>query len=115
MADAIIDYGVALSGTSRLSFDLTIAGTANEAAGGDWSPSAGEVKISKDCGAEANIATLPAFVNGKWRLSLSAAEAQVSNELVISIRSGAVNFRTLIYQADKSSLARWKTDFGKGD
>jgi len=54
----------------------------------DWTPAAGDVKISKDGGAFANIATLPSTVtlagSAAWSWTLSAAETEAT-EIVIQI------------------------------
>jgi hypothetical protein len=41
---------------------------------GDWTPASGDVKISKDGGAEANPTNLPSFVNGRWEFIFTATE-----------------------------------------
>jgi hypothetical protein len=50
------------------------AGSADYAAGGDWIPAAGDVQISIDGGASANITALPVYANGWWLYSFTAAE-----------------------------------------
>jgi len=54
------------------------AGSNNFAVGADWTPAAGDVKISIDGGTAANITTLPTAItmgNGAiWKFALSAAE-----------------------------------------
>lgn len=40
---------------------MLVAGSTNHATGTNWTPASGDVKISKDAGAEANIGTLPAY------------------------------------------------------
>jgi hypothetical protein len=56
--------------------------------GTDWTPAAGDVKISKDGGAFANIATLPSTVtlsgSAAWSWTLSAAETEAT-EVVIQV------------------------------
>jgi hypothetical protein len=56
--------------------------------GTDWTPAAGDVKISKDGGAFANIATLPSTVtlsgSAAWSWTLSAAETEAT-EIVIQV------------------------------
>lgn len=43
----------------------------------DWTPAAGDVKVSKDGGASANIGTLPTFLTGiGWVFVFSDAELQ---------------------------------------
>lgn len=71
-------YGVALDGATPGSLYVRIpvrkAGSADYATGSDWTPATGDVKVVKDAGAPANIATLPSYVNGSWQFTLSAAE-----------------------------------------
>jgi hypothetical protein len=71
-------YGVTLDATTAGSVKVrlsirTAAGIAF-ATSADWTPAAGEVKVSKDEGAEANVAALPVYTNGQWCFALSAAE-----------------------------------------
>jgi hypothetical protein len=66
------------------------AGSTDYALTADWTPAAGDVKISKDGGAFANIATLPTFVSGNAALNwtLSAAETEAT-EVVIQVIDSA--------------------------
>ena len=54
------------------------AGSANHAVGADWTPAAGDVKISIDGGAAANIATLPTAIamgnSAIWKFVFSNGE-----------------------------------------
>lgn len=56
------------------------------AVGADWTPSAGDVKISKDGGAAANVTNLPTAIamgNGAmWDFSLTATEMQAAQVMV---------------------------------
>lgn len=56
------------------------------AVGADWTPAAGDVKISKDGGAAANVTNLPvAIVMGNtayWDFSLTATEMQAAQVIV---------------------------------
>lgn len=58
------------------------AGSANHAVSGDWTPAAGDVKISKDGAAAANIGTLPtAIAMGNstiWKFVFADAELQAA-------------------------------------
>lgn len=75
------------------------------AVGADWTPAAGDVKISKDGGAAANITTLPAALtmgNGAtWQFAFSATEAQASRIAVTvvdaatkAVKDQQINIRT---------------------
>ena len=69
-------YGVLLTGGTVLRIPILVAGSADQAGSGDWTPAAGDVKVSKDGGAEANIGTLPTATNNAWHFILSATELQ---------------------------------------
>jgi len=67
---------------------VVITATTNLAlASGDWSPSPGEVKVMKDGGTPANVATLPTYITGAYALqwSLSATEMQADEVLLTSV------------------------------
>lgn len=44
------------------------------ATGSDWTPAAGDVKVSIDGGAQANIGTLPTYTNGQWLFVFTGTE-----------------------------------------
>jgi hypothetical protein len=71
-------YGVA----RKIRIPLLKAATTNHAVSADWTPSAGDVKISKDGGAAANVTNLPtAIAMGNstiWEFSLTATEMQAA-------------------------------------
>jgi hypothetical protein len=71
-------YGVA----RKIRIPLLKAGSTNHAVSADWTPSAGDVKISKDGGAAANVTNLPtAIAMGNstiWEFSLTATEMQAA-------------------------------------
>lgn len=58
------------------------AGAIDFAGSGDWTPAAGDVKVSKDDGAFANITTLPTAVGNMWKFSLSATEMQAARVVI---------------------------------
>ncbi len=64
------------------------------AASADWTPAAGDVKVSKDGGNVANIGTLPTAVGGTgsllWDFTLSATEMQAVEDVVIQINDAAL-------------------------
>jgi len=62
------------------------AGSLDYAHAADWTPAAGDVMVSKDGGAFANIATLPTYIAGSGTLtwSLSAAECEAT-EIIIQV------------------------------
>jgi len=82
-------YGVA----ATITVPLFKIGTTTYAGTGDWTPVTGDVKVSKNAGNVANIATLPVAVGGTgsklWKFVLSATEAQ-AEEIVIQIVDAAL-------------------------
>jgi hypothetical protein len=66
------------------------AGSTDLALTADWTPAAGDVKVIKDGGAAANIATLPTFISGtatlNWTLSATECEA---TEVIIQVIDSA--------------------------
>src|SRR5688572_23052722 len=75
-------YGVA----RHIYIPVPKAGSANHAVGADWTPAAGDVKISKDGGGAANVTNLPTAIamgnSAVWDFSLTATEMQAANVLV---------------------------------
>jgi hypothetical protein len=68
------------------------AGSANHAVGADWTPAAGDVKISKDGGAAANVTNLPTAIamgnSAIWAFALTATEMQAA-EVVVTVADSA--------------------------
>ena len=77
-------YGVAYA------FEIPIikAGSDDFAVAADWTPAAGDVKISKDGGAFSNITTLPTALSSHWAFSLSATEMEAKRIVVQVVDSG---------------------------
>jgi len=86
MSTISIPYGAAYTFRAP----IVKAGSTDYALTADWTPAAGDVQISKDGGAFANIATLPTFISGAAALnwSLSAAECEAT-EVVIQVIDSA--------------------------
>jgi hypothetical protein len=71
MAFLPIKYAAAVT----IPFDLIKAGTLDFAATGDWTPATGDVKVSIDGGAFANVGTLPSVLSGTdWGQPLTTGE-----------------------------------------
>lgn len=81
-------YGTA----SKVRIPIVKASSSDFAVGADWTPAAGDVKISKDGGAAANITTLPTAIamgNGAiWEFAISATEMQAA-EITITVVDSA--------------------------
>src|ERR1043166_1275933 len=73
---------------SHIRIPMIKRGAVDFALGADWTPAAGDVKIAKDGGAAANLATLPTAVtignSAYWEFALSAAELSCK-QLVVTI------------------------------
>lgn len=84
MAAFLRKYGTGTG--SDLWIPLVKRAVVDFAVGADWTPAAGDVKITKDGGAAANIATLPmvlAMGNGAlWKFVFADAELQAKNVVV---------------------------------
>lgn len=107
-------------GTGRtIAFKLLKFDDGEYATSSDWTPAAGDVKISKDAGTEANVGTLPSYSNGWWRLTLTNAELQAA-EIAISIVDTATKVITddgivihtyghasAMYPAFPSDVTKW--------
>lgn len=67
-------------------------GVVDFAIGADWTPVAGDVKVSKDGGAAANITTLPTAIamgnTAYWDFPLSATEMQ-AGQIVVTVGDSA--------------------------
>jgi hypothetical protein len=75
MAVILREYGVA----TTITFPMIKRDAVDFAISTDWTPAAGDTKISKDEGADANTTNNPAIVAGtKWKLALTEAEMQAS-------------------------------------
>lgn len=61
---------------SNVAIPMVKAASSDYATGSDWTPASGDVKVSKDGGSQANIATLPSYSNGDWVFVFSDAELQ---------------------------------------
>lgn len=59
---------------NSVGIQIPLAGSSTYATSSDWTPATGDVKISKDGGAEANIASLPSYSNGWWYFAFSNTE-----------------------------------------
>ena len=60
---------------SDIIIPIVKAGSNDFATSGDWTPAAGDVKVSKDGGAAANIGTLPTFITDiGWKFVFSNSE-----------------------------------------
>jgi len=87
MSAILRKYGVATASGTHIRVPIIKAGSQDFAAGGDWTPATGDVKISKDGGAQANIGTLPTYTNGAWEFQLTGAELTASQIEIMVVDS----------------------------
>lgn len=89
---------------------------ADYAVSGDWTPAAGDVKISKDGGAAANVTNLPSAITmgntAMWDFSLTAAEMQAA-QIVVMVADSAtkvVEDQTFIIETYGNASAQHELD-----
>lgn len=85
-------YNVTLSGGTLIRIPIIKRAVVDFAVGADFTPAAGDVKISKDGGAAANIGTLPTAVamgNGAyWEFTLTGTELSAKS-IVVTVADSA--------------------------
>jgi len=85
-------YGASTSSGTHIRIPIIKRGAVDFAVGADWTPAAGDVKVSKDGGTAANIATLPAAVamgnTAYWEFQLSSGEL-ACKQLVVTVGDSA--------------------------
>jgi hypothetical protein len=105
-------YGVA----RHLYVPLIKRGVVDFAVGADFSPAAGDVKISKDGGASANVTNLPTAITmgntAMWDFSLTATEMQAAQIVVMVADSAtkAVEDQTLEIETYGNASAQHEFD-----
>lgn len=109
-------YGVA----STIDFPMIKRGVVDFAVSADWTPAAGDCKISKDEGADANSANLPAAptsTTGKWKLALTATEMQAARIAItiIDAATKAVEDQFLIIETYGNASAQYTGDIDNLD
>lgn len=81
-----------VAGTTAIQIPIIKRGTVDYAVGADWTPAAGDVKISKDGGAAANVTNLPTAIamgnTAYWQFILTATELSAAN-VVVTIADSA--------------------------
>lgn len=87
MSARLRKYATALSGATLISAPMVKAGSNDLATGSDWTPSAGDCKVSIDGGAQANIGTLPTYTNGQWLFTLSGTELTGKKVVIVVVDS----------------------------
>lgn len=108
-------YGVA----RHIYVPMVKRAVADFAVGADWTPSAGDVKISKDGGAFANVTNLPTVIasantGAVWDFSLTATEMQAAQVTVVisDAATKAVEDQSFIIQTFGNASAQMPLDLG---
>jgi len=90
------------------------AGSIDHAVSADWTPATGDVKVSKDGGAAANISTLPAYITSiGWKFVFSDAELQCArlNVQVTDSATKAVEDQHFVVETFGNASAMYAADF----
>jgi hypothetical protein len=113
-------YGVTLdlatAGSLRIRMPLRKAGSSDFATGSDWTPATGDVKVTKDGGAQANIGALPAFSNGSWEFTLSNTElsAKLVEVRIVDAATKAVDDDGFNIETFGHASAMYPTNYAGG-
>jgi hypothetical protein len=100
MSAILRKYATATAAGTHIRVPVIKAGAVDFAASGDWTPAAGDVKLSKDGGAQANIGTLPTYTNGAWQFQLTGTEltCQQLEIMVVDSATKAVEDQCVIVE-----------------
>ena len=112
MSALLRKYATATAAGTHIRIPVIKAGAIDFAASGDWTPAAGDVKVSKDGGAQANIGTLPTYTNGAWQFQLTGTEltAKQLEIMVVDSATKAVEDQAVIVETYGDVLAMHVTE-----
>src|SRR5207237_877035 len=98
---------------TEIGLQLLKYGTSDFAVSADWTPAAGDVKISIDKATEVNIGTLPVYTNGWWVFVLTAAETTGKSIRVKIVDSAvkAINDDYFIVETFANASSQFPPDF----
>jgi hypothetical protein len=109
-------YNVTLTGGTLIRIPIVKRGVVDFAVGADWTPGAGDVKISKDGGAAANIGTLPSAVamgnTAYWEFTLTGTELS-AKQVVVTVADSAtkaVEDQSFIVETFGDASAMYQAD-----
>jgi hypothetical protein len=74
MSSFLRKYATATASGTHVGIPMVKAGSNDFAVAADWTVATGDVKLSIDGGAQANIGTLPTYTNGQWVFVFTALE-----------------------------------------
>lgn len=109
-------YDTATAAGTHIRIPVIKAGSNDFAGSGDWTPAAGDVKVSKNGAGQANIGTLPSYSNGAWEFQLTAAEVQSKTTEVVIVDSAtkAVEDQFFIVETFGHASAMYQHDLSDG-
>lgn len=109
-------YNTATVTGTHVGLPMIKAGSNDFATDSDWTPAAGDVKVSINSGTEANITTLPAYTNGWWIFQFSGAETTGKSIRVKVVDSAtkAVEDQSFIIETFGNASAMYPLDLSDG-
>ena len=105
-------YNTATAAGTHIRVPIVKAGAVDFAINTDWTPAAGDVKLSKDGGTQANIGTLPTYSEGAWQFQLTAAELSTKQLeiMVVDSATKAVEDQAILVETFGNSSAMYPQD-----
>lgn len=105
-------YNTATASGTHLRIPIPKAGSTDFAVSADWTPAAGDVKLSKDGGTQANITTLPTYTNGAWEFQLSGAELSCKQLeiMVVDAATKAITDQAILAETFGNASAMYQAD-----
>lgn len=115
MAAFLRKYGTGTG--SNIIIPIVKAGSDDFAVAADWTPVAGDVKISKDGGGSANIGTLPVFLTDiGWKFVFSDAELQCArlNVNIVDSPTKVIKDQHIVINTYGNASAQFQVDLSDG-
>ncbi|RPI81381.1 MAG: hypothetical protein EHM42_10705, partial [Planctomycetaceae bacterium] len=113
-------YNTLLVAATAIQIPIIKRGVVDFAVSADWTPAAGDVKISKDGGAAANVTNLPTAVTmgntAYWEFVLTAAELSCQQAVitVADAATKAVEDQSFLVETYGHASARYPADWSDG-
>ena len=109
-------YNASTASGTHIRLPILKRGVVDYAVGADWTPAAGDVKVSKDGGTAANIATLPTAIamgnTAYWEFQLSSGELSCK-QLVVTVADSstkAVEDQCFVVETFGNASAMYPSD-----
>jgi hypothetical protein len=106
-------YNTATASGTHLRIPIPKAGSTDFAVSADWTPAAGDVKLSKDGGTQANITTLPTYTNGAWEFQLSGTELSCKQLeiMIVDAATKAITDQAMLVETFGHASAMYAPDW----